>query len=644
VSSFSLSPPSPASLAVAAPALDSGLLSAPEEARRFRWLRRRIGANHLRQALGHSRLRLSMVTLLTGILWIGLFQLFAEGFQFLNLMIPDQVTHDDTARAVFSIFFASLMLMLVISTGIILYGGLFRSPEVQFLFSLPVRAERIFLHKFQEAMLFSSWGFLLLGTPMLVAYGSVEHSGWYYFSVLLPFLIGFAYIPGSLGAIATLVVVRWLPWRKTRPLATSATTMAALLAGAAFVVWLATRRAETDLLTPGWFQEMLDRLRFSETRLLPSWWLSSGLLEAAQAGVDTENRRVATAESFKFLSLTLSNALLFHQVALWLSTGLYRAAYHSLHGDLSGSRRPRAGVIDRVIDRVVERAAFFFRPRMTLRSDPVGSEGPRAKVIDRAVERMAFFLTPQMRLLIVKDLRLFRRDPVQWLQFLIFFGLLALYFLNIRRLSYDVNYASWVNMISFLNLSVVGLILSTFTTRFIFPMISLEGRRFWILGLLPVRRETILLGKFLFASIGSVVPCSLLVALSDSMLHVSPLVLTVHLLACLLFCSGLSGIAVGLGAKMPNLRDDSPSRIAAGFGGTLNLILSTAYVAAVVGLTAVPCHFYLAAEGIAPFASWPHERMGQLMAVGSMASVVLGLITTIVPLRMGCKAFRELEF
>ena len=58
-------------------------------------------------------------------------------------------------------------------------------------------------------------------------------------------------------------------------------------------------------------------------------------------------------------------------------------------------------------------------------------------------------------------------------------------------------------MVSFLNLSVVGLLLSTFTTRFIFPMISLEGRRFWILGLLGVRRETILWGKFLFAACGA---------------------------------------------------------------------------------------------------------------------------------------------
>ncbi len=200
-----------------------------------------------------------------------------------------------------------------------------------------------------------------------------------------------------------------------------------------------------------------------------------------------------------------------------------------------------------------------------------------------------------MRLLIVKDLRLFRRDPVQWSQFLIFFGLLALYFANIRRFSYDVNYTAWVNMISFLNLAVVGLILSTFTTRFIFPMVSLEGRRFWILSMLPVRRESILWGKFLFAAAGSALPCCVLILLSDVMLRISPLVVAIHQLTCLLLCLGLSGIAVGLGAKMPDLREESPSKIAAGFGGTLSLVISAIYIVVVVLLTALPSHFYVAA-------------------------------------------------
>ena len=52
------------------------------------------------------------------------------------------------------------------------------------------------------------------------------------------------------------------------------------------------------------------------------------------------------------------------------------------------------------------------------------------------------------------------------------------YFVNIRRLSYDVQSPYWRNLVSFLNLAVTALILSTFTSRFIFPQLSLEGRNF----------------------------------------------------------------------------------------------------------------------------------------------------------------------
>ena len=40
--------------------------------------------------------------------------------------------------------------------------------------------------------------------------------------------------------------------------------------------------------------------------------------------------------------------------------------------------------------------------------------------------------------------------------------------------------------------------------------------------------------------------------------------LAIHQSTCLMLCLGLSGIAVGLGARLPNLREQSPSRIAAG--------------------------------------------------------------------------------
>ena len=85
---------------------------------------------------------------------------------------------------VFHLFFASLNVMLVFSSGIILYTGLYNSPETQYLLTLPVRPERIVLYKFQEAVFFSSWGFFLLASPIMIAYGIVAGAPWYYYLLL----------------------------------------------------------------------------------------------------------------------------------------------------------------------------------------------------------------------------------------------------------------------------------------------------------------------------------------------------------------------------------------------------------------------------------------------------------------------------
>jgi ABC-2 type transport system permease protein len=206
-------------------------------------------------------------------------------------------------------------------------------------------------------------------------------------------------------------------------------------------------------------------------------------------------------------------------------------------------------------------------------------------------------------------------------------------------------------MIGFLNVAVVGLILSTFTTRFVYPMISLEGRRFWIIGLLPVHRDQIVWSKFLFSLLGGVIPCCGLVLLSDSMLGISwPLILQ-HELCCLMLCLGLSGIAVGLGARMPDLRESSPSKIASGFGGTLSLVVSSLFIMAVVIVAVIPAHagsvsLLLSARGgaAAPaggFLAWAAGPWGTAAFLAAM--VALGLTATFVPLLLGLRAFRRLE-
>jgi len=562
-------------------------------------MRGRMFLTALAQSLATARLRVSLVIVLSFFFWFGLFRLFSGGFEFLSATIAHPATQAVTVQAIYNIFFASLMMMLVLSSGIILYTGLYCSSEAEFLLTTPVRSERIVLHKFQEAIVFSSWGFLLLGSPMLVAYGLHVDAPWYYFLLLMPFMAAFVYIPGGIGAILCILFVHRMAAIRHHVVAIVAVL---LTAAVALLAWSLLAKTESDLLTPLWFQEILGRLQFSEHRLLPSWWLSSGLLEAARTDSSTPGT-APWAESLLFLSLLISNALFFRVLAVALGARIYRTSYSELRTERA-RRRPRG--------------AFW---------------------LDQAVMRFVPLLTPQMRLLIVKDLRLFRRDPVQWLQFIIFFGLLGLYFANIRRFSYDVNYTAWVNMISFLNLAVVGLILSTFTTRFIFPMLSLEGRRFWILSMLPIRRDTILWGKFLFAAFGSAFPSCALILLSDLMLQITPWIALIHQLTCILLCVGLSGIAVGLGAKMPDLREESPSKIAAGFGGTLSLVISAIYVVVVVLLTALPSHFYLAAL----HAETSLQTVRLWLILGTLSACATGLAATFVPMLIGLRAFRALE-
>ncbi|MCA9237219.1 MAG: hypothetical protein KDA44_17215 [Planctomycetales bacterium] len=585
------------------------LPSHEREGQIFWRLRVRLCMAHLRSLMAQARLRTSLVVGLSVFFWVGLFALFYGGFEFVvkHVDAPGAPYHAKTMQFIFSLFFLSLQVMLVFSSGIILYSGLYPSHETAFLLTLPTRNERLVDYRFQEALFFSSWGFFLLASPMLMAYGAVVHAPWYYFAYLPVLLAAFAYIPCAVGAIICLVLIDRLP--RLRRVILGAAALAIIVI-AYRSIWRTLEMTDLEALGRSWFTETYRRFRFMRDEWLPSVWLSHALLDAARRS-NNNPKDLPWFESGKYLIVLVSNALFLHIVVGGLGKRMFRSSYCGLH-----SRPAR-------------------QPRTTWGK------------VDRFVSAGLWMLPPTMRVLIVKDLRQFRRDPVQWSQFLIFFGLLLLYFANVDRFRQhreNPDVLTWVNIVSFLNLAVVGLILSTFTTRFIYPLISLEGRRFWILSRLPIDRDTILWGKLLFAAGGSWMSCSVLVLVSDLMLSVSWVIVALHQIVCLLLCIGLSGMAVGLGAIMPNFREQSPSKIAAGFGGTLNLVLSALYILVVVLLTALPCHFYLLAgksDGQPKLLEPTFMNVWMLLGVG--CAVLVTAIVTVIPLRRGLQAFRQLE-
>ena len=183
----------------------------------------------------------------------------------------------------FDVFFFTLTILLIFSTGIILYSSLFAGAESQFLLASPTPDDHIFAYKFQGAVAFSSWAFVLLGSPALLAYGLEVAEGagapWYYYAVLPLFFLGFLLIPGSIGSLACLLIVNFC-------LAIAGKSSSALvrlfgMRAHRLVRAVAAQAKELGVGSRTWFESLFSELNILGGRLVPFHWMSRGIKCAA---------------------------------------------------------------------------------------------------------------------------------------------------------------------------------------------------------------------------------------------------------------------------------------------------------------------------------------------------------------------------
>lgn len=451
----------------------------------------------------------------------GLFLLFSEGFKFLDALGGVGLM---MIRHLFTVFFFGLGLMLIISNIITSYTTIFRSREVPFLMIRPVTRGEIVVHKMTEAAVFSSWAFFLIIIPFVSAYA--WHEGLPAIFVVWTFLfsIPFVILCAILGAIITLAAVRWIP--NFRP---AAWTIAAIIA-VSWLVFVLTRPGPSEDEVSFVLSRFVPGMRMASYPLLPNWWVAEGIMASA---------RGEWARAFLFAGVLISNLLLAGLAAEAAGNAwFYRAWQRSL-----AARRGRSG-----------RRAFSWPQRgIRLLSSDAGA-------------------------IILKDLRSLMRDPVQWTQGMLFFGLLGFYFFNLRHLHYHFLSPVWRNLIAFLNIFSLSAVMCSFCSRFVYPQLSLEGQSFWILGLSPTSMGRVLMIKFSSAFAGMLLISTALTSISMAMLEVEPGVrLTSLFMACAMSLA-LCGLATGLGAVFLDLKQRNPAAIISGFGGTLNLALSLIFM------------------------------------------------------------------
>lgn len=492
--------------------------------------------------------------------------------------------------------------MLLFSNLIITLSTTYISREVGFLMALPISRQSIFRQKLVESIVYSSWAFATLSLPLFVSFGIARGASWYFYALIPALVLPFLTIPAALAAIVTILMTSLLPARKSRILLVALGILCVAgslaLARVTGVGQILATADEQDFL------RIMDALAFGNSPLLPSAWMTNALAAIAPA-----NRADLDLGRFAYwTAILISTALFLLQICRWIVPPLYyRGWCLSKDAAVKEVKPDKRFSPFRYVDWILVK--LFSRPTASLLS---------------------------------KDLKTFWRDPTQWTQLVILFGLMVIYVMNLgwsRQYSNTMELVvnNWRTLLAFFNLAATCFILSILTTRFIYPMMSLEGRGYWTVGLAPIPRTRIVWQKYILCLFLCLTVSLPLTILSNYILQLEGVFVYIAIGMVVVMSAGLTSLSVGIGAILPDFKEDNPARIANGVGGTLNVLASLAYIGISVMLLAIPV-VLLESEG----------RLNKMMTEWLVPYViVVGLFELAIiwlPMRMGLKRWVRLEF
>ena len=528
--------------------------------------KRRILAATVRSIGKEPPLKVAVVGLFAAGWVCGAFLISREGFSFVARFPGIGEYLLDRLLYLFSL---GVFAMLALSCALLAYPLLFAKKENELLLSMPLGRAGIAACRIVETIFLGSWAFFLTGTPIMLAYFHLSETGLRGFAFSWIFFIPLVVLAGAAGLLAALLLGRFLP----RGLPPALRRAAALLSAAAAALLIGRHGGPAGAgRSLGFVDQVVSKCRLASWFPLPSSWAAEGIFAAA---------RGARGDA-------------------WLLWGaLVRTVLFLLAVGPSGAERLLQAGWDR-------RASAPARLR---------ARGARGRSwTERRSPAVALAL---------KDALSFVRDFGQWGQFALFFGLLGLYLLNLRAMPYDLESDFWRYLLFILNLSALGFTLAGLSSRFFFPLMSVELARFWFLGTSPLGARRILGEKFLLCATFISGITLLLALLSGLMLGVPPMLLAGSLAAVVSMGCAISGLSVGLGALYPNLKAASPAEAVSGLGGAIVLILNLGYLLCALALLGLP--LLLRLRGALPGAAFPSCFWGCVGVLGAGSAAVAAL-------------------
>ena len=551
---------------------------------RLRW---QLARNSLLYHVRQHGWRLLLLTTVAGLFLIGDYAFFFRLLRHISTMPGElgPLLMGQLLHMIFLTFFS----MLIFSNTVTSLSTIYLSSDLLMLMASPLRLTNVFVSKFVQTLLYSSWMVLLFGLPIFIAFGQVQQATLAYYVWLIPTLLPFLIIPAGLGILGTMLLMRYFPAQQTHKALTvlSVCFMAALVMLIRFLrPERLVREAPDEVL-----MQFLDSLKTPDLPLLPSTWAAKALLAGSDATLGDASGHIA---------LLWGGAVVIFALTVWVASQVYYTGWSGGYTAMRGSTPRRTWRLERVLLPVLRRC------------------------------------TAATRGLVLKDLKIFFRDPAQWSQLLLLGALAVIYLFNIRHLPLNTLFLK--NFISILNLGLAGFVLSAVAVRFVFTSTSLEGRSFWIVLASPMAFRDFLREKFCMYIVPLLVLAETLVVVSNLLLKADTYLMLFAVVVILLMTCALTGLGVGLGAMYARFEYDNIAQTAASAGGLLYMVLSLGFIGMMLLLTARPLYVHL-------YRKFLYQHVGGLEVYLCYAAIVgLCLLTTLLPLRLGCRALERLEF
>ncbi len=485
--------------------------------------------------------------------------------------------------------------LLVFSNIVTALSAFYLSDELVLLHALPVSPDAIYLAKFVETLIGSSWMIVLFGLPVFGAYGVVYKASWTYYGAVLLGFVPLLVIAAAVGIICTMGLVRLFPARKTKEILL-------LLA----VLFLVSLYLLFRFLQPERLFDAADRNRLlhflaavtpPSSAYLPSHWFKECLVPLLFARPGTP--------LFHFLLLA-STAMASLTIGIWVEKRFYMDGW---------MRSQEAGETRIAVPAWIHRAAdFLSRP-----------------------------FAAQARAVVQKDIRLFLRDTTQWTQLLLLAALVVVYLYNFRVLDLKQVPLATVylqNLLAFLNTGLAGFVTAAVAIRFVFPAVSVEGRAFWLVRSAPISMARLVWSKFWMYLVPLLVLSESLVILSNWFLSVSGLMMGLSIFTMAFLTAGIVGLGIGLGAVYPRFFVENVAKIATGYGAILYMILAMGFVALTVFLEAWPVNAIFTST----FAGIEMHASRWALVIGSLAlTAILSLGVCLFPVYWGIRRLEARE-